>query len=114
MKGEIVMKKNAFFMLAMAIVSMLLAFLSKTGMTAHIVISVLGLAIMIPFTLKTKSEWTKAPLEVLMRVMYLIAIVTGGVMMNVHGVAVVGIVHKVCALLFAVLLLVLYIPKCKK
>ena len=108
------MNRNRLFVVAMAIVSVLLFLLRTTGLTAHIAVSVIGLAIMIPFTVKTKSEWTKAPLEVLMRVMYLIAIVTGGVMMNVHGVAVVGIVHKVCALLFAVLLLVLYIPKCKK
>ena len=114
MKGEIVMNRNRLFVVAMVIVSVLLFLLRTTGMTAHIAVSVLGLVIMIPFTLKTKSEWTKTPLEVLMRVMYLIAIVTGGVMMKVHGVAAVGIVHKVCAALFVVLLLALYIPKCKK
>lgn len=114
MKGEIVMNKNRLFVVAMAIVSVLLFLLRTTGLTAHIAVSVIGLAIMIPFTVKTKSEWTKTPLEVLMRVMYLIAIVTGGVMMKVHGVAAVGVVHKVCAALFVVLLLALYIPKCKK
>ena len=108
------MNKNCIFVAAMVIVSALLFLLRTTGLTAHIVVSVLGLAIMIPFTVKTKTEWTKAPLEVLMRVMYLIAIVTGGVMMKVHGVAAVGIVHKVCAVLFVLLLFVLYLPKCKK
>ena len=44
----------------------------------------------------------------------LVAIITGGVLMKVHGVAALGIVHKIAAAAFVVLLLVLYIPKCKK
>ena len=108
------MNKNLVFMISMIAVSLLLFLLRVTGLTAHIIVSVLGLAIMIPFTLKTKGEWTKAPLEILMRVMYLIAIVTGGALMKVHGIAPLGMVHKIGAALFLVLLLVLYIPKCKK
>ena len=108
------MNKNLFFMISMIAVSLLLFLLRVTGLTAHIIVSVLGLVIMIPYTLKTKGEWTKAPLEILMRVMYLIAIVTGGALMKVYGVAALGMVHKIGAALFLVLLLVLYIPKCKK
>ena len=108
------MNKNLFFMISMIAVSLLLFLLRVTGLTAHIIVSVLGLAIMIPFTLKTKNEWTKPPLEILMRVMYLVAIVTGGVLMKVHGIAPLGMIHKIGAALFLVLLLVLYIPKCKK
>ena len=108
------MNKNCIFMISMIAVSALLFLLRVTGLAAHIVVSVLGLAIMIPYTLKTKKEWTKAPLEILMRVMYLVAIVTGGVLMKVHGIAALGMVHKIGAALFLVLLLVLYIPKCKK
>lgn len=108
------MNKNGFFMISMLAVSVLLFALRMTGLTAHIIVSVIGLAVMIPFTLKTLKSWSKPVLEVLMRVMYLVAIVTGGVLMKVHGVAALGIVHKLGAVLFAVLLLVLYIPKCKK
>ena len=108
------MNKNFFFMLSMIAVSALLFMLRVTGLTAHILVSVLGLAILISYTLKTKKEWTKTPLEILMRVMYLVAIVTGGVLMKVHGIAALGIVHKIGAALFLVLLLALYIPKCKK
>ena len=43
-----------------------------------------------------------------------VAIVTGGALMKVYGVAVLGLVHKIAAALFLVLLLVLYVPKCKK
>ena len=77
-------------------------------------ISVLGLAIMIPITVMTRKEWKIPSLEVIMRVMYLVAIVTGGVLMKVHGVAALGIVHKIAAAAFVVLLMVLYIPKMKK
>lgn len=108
------MNKNCRFLIAMAVVTLLLFLLRMTGLAAHIVVSLLGLAIMIPFTLKTKNEWTKAPLEILMRVMYLVAIVTGGALMKVYGVAALGLVHKIGAALFLVLLLVLYVPKCKK
>ena len=108
------MNKNCIFMISMIAVSALLFLLRVTGLAAHIVVSVLGLVIMIPYTLKTKKEWTKTPLEILMRVMYLVAIVTGGVLMKVYGIPALGMVHKIAAALFLVLLLVLYIPKCKK
>ena len=39
---------------------------------------------------------------------------SGSVLMKVHGIAPLGMVHKIGAALFLVLLLVLYIPKCKK
>ena len=108
------MNKNKLFMILMLAVALLLFALRMTGMTAHIIVSVLGLAIMIPFTLKTRCEWKKPALEVIMRVMYLIAIVTGGALMKVHGVAALGMVHKIGAAAFVVLLLALYIPKAKK
>ena len=108
------MNKNRIFLAAMLAVALLLFLLRMTGMTTHILVSVLGLAVMIPFTMKTRKEWKIPALEVLMRVMYLVAIVTGGALMKIHGVAALGMVHKIGAALFAVLLLVLYIPKCKK
>ena len=108
------MNKNRFFLIAMIAVTALLFMLRMTGMAAHIGVSVLGLAIMIPITLKTRKEWKIPALEIIMRVMYLIAVVTGGAMMKLHGVAALGMVHKIGAAVFAVLLLVLYLPKWKK
>ena len=108
------MNKNRFFLIAMVVVSALLALLRMTGLTAHIIVSVVGLAIMIPITLATRKEWKIPALEVIMRVMYLVAIVTGGALMKVHGVAALGVVHKIGAAAFAILLLVLYLPKWKK
>ena len=108
------MNKNCSFLVSMIVVSLLLFLLRMTGLTAHIVISVLGLAVMIPFTLKTRKEWKIPALEVLMRAMYFVAIVTGGMLMKIQGVAALNVAHKISAALFAVLLLMLYIPKCKK
>ena len=108
------MNKNRFFLISMIAVSALLFLLRMTGLTVHMAVSVLGLAIMIPITVMTRKEWKIPALEVIMRVMYLVAIVTGGVLMKVHGVAALGIVHKIAAAAFVVLLMVLYIPKMKK
>ena len=108
------MNKNRFFLISMIVVSALLFLLRMTGLTVHIAVSVLGLAIMIPITVMTRKEWKIPALEVIMRVMYLVDIVTGGVLMKVHGVAALGIVHKIAAAAFVVLLMVLYIPKMKK
>ena len=108
------MNKNRFFLISMIAVSALLFLLRMTGLTVHMAVSVLGLAIMIPITVMTRKEWKIPALEVIMRVMYLVAIVTGGVLMKVHGVAALGIVHKIAAAAFVILLMVLYIPKMKK
>jgi hypothetical protein len=92
-------------------VSVLLFLLRATGMTAHIIISVLGLVTLVVYTIATKKEWKFPALEVLMRVFYGIALITGIVMMKVHGIAALGIVHKAGAALFALLLVVLLVHK---
>ena len=108
------MNKNRAFLIAMIAVSILLFILRMTGLTAHIVVSALGLAVMIPFTLATRKEWKTPALEVLMRVMYFAAIVTGGALMKIQGVAALALIHKITAVLFAALLVFLYVPKCQK
>lgn len=74
----------------------------------------IGLAVMIPLTRKTKSDWKIPALEIIMRAMYLVAIVSGGMLMKLHGIAALGSVHKISAVAFLALLLVLYIPKWKE
>ena len=108
------MNKNRFFLISMLAVSILLFMLRMTGETAHIVVSLIGLAIMIPITLKTRKEWKTPSLEIIMRVLYLVTIITGGVLKNLEGIAALGIIHKLGAALFVVLLLVLYVPKWNK
>ena len=108
------MNKNFSFLVAMGVVCTMLSRLDTTGMMGHISTTLMGLVIMIPFTVATRKDWKTPALEVLMRVMYFVAIITGGVMMKIQGAAALNAAHKIAAALFAVLLLVLYIPKCKK
>ena len=106
------MNKNRIFLISMVLVSILLFLLRVTGMTAHIIVSVVGLAVMIPLTIQTRKEWKIPALEIAMRVLYFAAIITGGIIKG--GIAAISVPHIICAVLFVVLLLVLYIPKAIK
>ena len=99
------MKKKLLFLIPMIIVAVLLFMLRATGMKAHIAVSVVGLVILIAYTIATKKEWKKPALEILQRVCYGIALITGALLMNVHGIAAVSIIHKISAVLFAILLI---------
>jgi hypothetical protein len=95
----------------MLIIGALLFLLRTTGMKAHIAISVIGVLVLIVYAVLTKKEWKIPALEVLMRAFYGIALITGIVIMNVHGIAAISIIHKASACLFAVLLIVLFVHK---
>ena len=105
------MNKNCLFMLSMVAVSVLLFLLRVTGLTAHIVISVVGIVALAAYTAATKKEWKIPALEIVMRLCYGIALISGVVVMNVSGIAALAIVHKVSAALFAALLVVLFVHK---
>ena len=108
------MKKNVLFLIPMVIVAGLLFMLRATGMKVHIAVSVIGLAILVAYALVTKKSWKSPVLEILQRVFYAVALITGVVLMNVHGIAVVSVIHKISAALFAVLLIVTEIHKAIK
>lgn len=97
------MKKNILFLIPMLLVVVALFLLRATGMKVHIAVSVIGLVLLIAYTIATKKEWKKPALEILHRVCYGIALITGVVLMNVHGIAAVSVIHKISAVLFAVL-----------
>ena len=105
------MKKDLIFAPAMLVIGVLLFLLRATGMTAHIAISVIGVLVLIAYTVLTKKDWKIMPLEIAMRAFYGIALITGIVIMNVHGVAVLAIIHKVSAVLFLALLVALLASK---
>ena len=105
------MKKDFIFAPAMLLIGALLFLLRATGMTAHIVISVIGVLVLIAYAVLTKKDWKIPALEIIMRVFYGIALITGIVIKNVGGIAVLPIIHKASAALFAVLLIVLFIHK---
>lgn len=105
------MKKDLIFTPAMLVIGALLFLLRATGMTAHIVISAIGVAVLIIYAVLTKKEWKLPALEVIMRAFYGIALITGIVIMNVHGIVALAIIHKVSAVLFMALIIVLFTHK---
>ena len=105
------MKKDFIFVPIMLLIGVLLFLLRATGMTAHIVISVIGVLVLIAYTVLTKKEWKIPALEILMRAFYGIALITGIVIMNVHGIVALAVIHKVSAALFLAMLVVLLVSK---
>ena len=105
------MKKDLIFAPVMLLVGVLLFLLKATGMTAHIAISVIGVLALIVYTVLTKKDWKIPALEILMRAFYGIALITGIVIMNVHGIALLTIIHKASAVLFMALIIVLLTHK---
>ena len=105
------MKKDLIFAPALLAIGVLLFLLRATGMTAHIVISVIGVLALIAYTVLTKKEWKIIPLEILMRAFYGIALIIGIVIMKVHGIVALAVIHKVSAVLFMALIIVLLVTK---
>ena len=105
------MKKDLIFAPIMLLIGVLLFLLRATGMTAHIVISVIGVLALIAYTVLTKKEWKIPALEILMRAFYGVALITGIVIMNVHGIVALAVIHKVSAALFLAMLVVLLVSK---
>ena len=105
------MKKDLIFVPVLLAIAVLLFLLRLTGMTAHIIISVVGILALIAYTVTTKKDWRCPPLEIIMRLCYAIALISGIVIMNVHGIAALSIAHKVCAALFAALTVALTVHK---
>ena len=105
------MKKNVIFSALILIATAVLFMLKLTKMPVHIAVSFVGLALLVVFTLLTRKGWKLPALEIISRIFYLVALVTGIVLMKVDGVAALPIVHKVSAALFAVLFVVLALQK---
>ena len=105
------MKKDFVFAPILLLVGILLFLLRTTGMTAHIAISVAGILVLAVYTVLTKKEWKIPALEILMRVCYGIALISGIAIKNVHGIAALSIAHKATAALFVVFVLILFVQK---
>ena len=105
------MKKDLIFTPALLVIGILLFLLRATGMTAHIVISVIGVLILIAYTVLTKKEWKIPALEIIMRAFYGIALISGIVILNVHGIVALAVIHKASAVLFLAMLVVLLVSK---
>ena len=106
-----IMKKDLIFAPILVAIGIALFMLKLTGRTAHIVVSVLGVIALIAYTVTTVKEWRIPALEIVMRAFYGIAIITGIVIMNVHGIVVLSIIHKLSAVLSIVAIVVLFVHK---
>ena len=104
------MKKDLIFAPILLIVGVLLGLLKVTGMTAHIALSVVGLIVLIVYTVLTKKDWKIPALEIGMRASYGIALITG-IVLKIKYVAIIGIFHKIFAGLFLVALIVAFAHK---
>ena len=105
------MKKDLIFAPILSLIAVALFLLQFTGMTAHIVVSVVGGVALVAYTVLTKKEWKIPALEIIMRALYGVALITGVIIMNVHGIAALNVIHKVSAVLFLVAVIVLLVTK---
>ena len=105
------MKKDLIFVPILLLVGVALFLLKFTGIPVHIAISVVGAIALVIYTVLTKKEWKIPALEITMRAFYGIALITGVVIMNVHGVAALSIIHKASAVLFMALIIALLVTK---
>ena len=105
------MKKDLIFAPIMLVIGLLLFLLKLTGMPVHIAISVVGVAVLVVYAVLTRKEWKIPALEIAMRALYGVALITGAVVMGVNDVLAIAIIHKVFAGLFAIALVVLFIHK---
>ena len=105
------MKKDLIFTPIMLLVGALLFLYDFIGEPAHIAVSVAGVLVLAAYTAATKKEWKIPALEIVMRAFYGIALISGIVIMNVEGIVALEIAHKACAVLFLVLLIVLFVHK---
>ena len=85
-----------------------LCLLRFTGMTAHIIISVIALAVMIICTVADRKNWKIPALEIAYRAAYFITLISGVVMVTASVPAFVGIVHKIIAAVFVILYIVTF------
>ena len=105
------MKKDLIFSPVLLAIGAALFLFRLTGVAVHIAISVVGLALLIVYTVLTKKDWRIPALEIIMRLCYAIALITGIVIMNVEGILALAIAHKVGALLYMVLMIILPVNK---
>lgn len=105
------MKKDLIFGSALTLVAAALFLLKLTGLTAHIAISIVGLVLLIAYAVTTKTEWKIPALEIVMRIFYGIALISGIVIMNVAGIAALAMVHRISATLFAASFAILFVHK---
>ena len=85
------MKKDLIFVPILLVISILLFLFRATRLSAHVIISIVGVITLVVYTFMTKKDWKIPVLEILMRVFYGIALIFGFIIMSVKGVIVLNI-----------------------
>ena len=104
------MKKDLIFVPILLVIGVLLGLLKVTGMPIHIASSVAGVLVLVAYTVLTKKYWKIPALEIAMRASYGIALISG-IVLKIKYIAVLGILHKIFAILFALILIVAFVQK---
>ena len=104
------MKKDFIFAPIMLVIGAALFMLKATGMPVHIAVSVVGVAVLVVYTVLTKKDWKIPALEIIMRAAYGVALITG-IVLKISYAMPVAIAHKACAVLFFVMMIVLLVTK---
>lgn len=104
------MKKDLIFAPILLVVGVLLGLLKVTGMPIHIALSIIGAIVLIIYTVLTKKDWKIPALEISMRVSYGLALISG-IVLKIKYIAIIGIFHKIFAILFIVVLVVVFVQK---
>ena len=104
------MKKDFIFAPILLVIGVLLFLLKLTGIVAHIAVSVAGILVLVAYTVLTKKDWKLPALEIAMRASYGIALISG-IVLKIKYLAIVGVFHKIFAVLFIVALIVVFVHK---
>ena len=104
------MKKDLIFAPILFVIGVLLFLLRATGMTAHIILSLVGVVALVVYAVLTKKEWKFTALEIGMRVAYAVALISG-IVIKASYVFALAIAHKIFAALFVAALIALLICK---
>ncbi len=105
------MKKDFIFAPIMLAVGVVLFLFRATGMPVHIAVSVIGMFVLAMYTAATKKGWRIPALEIIMRICYGVALITGPIVMKLANIVALQIAHRAGAVLFVVLLVVLFVHK---
>ncbi len=105
------MKKDLIFAPVLILIGAALFMLRATGMTVHIAVSVAGVVVLAVYSALTKKEWKLPALEIIMRVFYGIALISGIALKLVEGIAIISFAHKIAAVLFMAFIIIVFTHK---
>lgn len=104
------MKKDLVFAPILFVIGALLFLFRVTDLAAHIGISIVGIVVLVAYTVLAKKEWKLPVLEIVMRACYGVALLSG-IVINISYVSALAILHKLCAIAFLATLIILFTHK---